>query len=94
MFVLCTFTIQNNSSSEINISSLVCFDAYCDSYACNYSLSAQLESSANQLDGTIAPGKKMNGSIGYEVPADWSELEIHFAPDFWAQKNIVFVATH
>ena len=94
VFVLCTFTIENNSSSEINISSLVCFDAYCDSYACNYSLSAQLESSANQLDGTIAPGKKMNGSIGYEVPADWSELEIHFAPDFWVQKNIVFVATH
>lgn len=30
----------------------------------------------------------------YEVPADWSELEIHFTPDLWAQENIVFVATH
>ena len=29
----------------------------------------------NQLDGTVAPGKKMNGVIGYEVPADWKELE-------------------
>lgn len=94
VFVLCTFTIENNSSSEINISSIVCFDAYCDSYACNYSLSAQLESTGNQLDGTVAAGKKMNGTIGYEVPADWSELEIHFTPDLWAQENIVFVATH
>lgn len=93
VFALCTFTIENNSSSEINISSLLCFDAYCDGYACNYSLSAQLESDGNQLDGTVAAGKKMKGTIGYEIAADWSELEIHFTPDFWAQKDIVFVAS-
>ncbi len=93
VFALCTFTIENNSSSEINISSLLCFDAYCDGYACNLSLTAQLESSDNQLDGTVAAGKKMKGTIGYEIAADWSELEIHFSPDFWAQKDIVFVAS-
>ena len=94
VFVLCTFTIENNSSSEINVSSLLCFDAYCDSFACNYSLSAQLESADNQLDGTVAAGKKMKGVIGYEVAADWSELEIHFTPDFWSHQNIVFIANH
>lgn len=93
VFALCTFTIENNSSSEINISSLLCFDAYCDGYACNLSLTAQLESDGNQLDGTVAAGKKMKGTIGYEIAADWSELEIHFTPDFWAQKDIVFVAS-
>lgn len=48
----------------------------------------------NQLDGTVAPGKKMNGVIGYEVPADWKELEINFTPDFWSNKDISFVAKH
>lgn len=94
VFALCTFTIENNFSSEINISSLLCFDAYCDGYACNLSFTAQLESDGNQLDGTVAAGKKMKGTIGYEIAADWSELEIHFSPDFWVQKDIVFVASH
>ena len=48
----------------------------------------------NQPDGTVAPGKKMNGVIGYEVPADWKELEIKFTPDFWSNKDISFVAKH
>ena len=94
VFVLCSFSIENNSASEINISSVLCFDAYCDSYACNYSLSAQLESNDNQLDGAIAAGKKMKGTIGFEVPSDWKELEIHFTPDFWAKQDIVFIANH
>lgn len=94
VFVLCSFSIENNSASEINISSVLCFDAYCDSYACNYSLGAQLESNDNQLDGTIAAGKKMKGTIGFEVPSDWKELEIHFTPDFWAKQDIVFIANH
>lgn len=94
VFVICSFTIENNSSSEINISSILCFDAYCDSYACNYSLTAQMESSDNQLDGAVAAGKKMKGSIGFEVPVDWQELEIHFTPDFWAQQDIIFIANH
>lgn len=94
VFVLCSFTIENNSASEINVSSLLCFDGYCDGYACNYSLSAQLESSDQQLDGAVAAGKKMKGSIGFEVPAGWQELEIRFTPDFWAQQDIIFVANH
>ena len=94
VFVLCSFSIENNSASEINISSVLCFDAYCDGYTCNYSLSAQMESNDNQLDGTVAAGKKMKGTIGFEVPSDWKELEIHFTPDFWAQQDIIFIANH
>ena len=94
VFVLCSFSIENNSASEINISSVLCFDAYCDGYACNYSLNAQLDSNDNQLDGAVAAGKKMKGTIGFEVPSDWKELEIHFTPDFWAQQDIIFIANH
>lgn len=95
VFVLCEFEIENNSQSEIAISSMMSFNAYCDDYALNYSLSAGLEKgNKNQLDGQVAAGKKMNGVIGYEVPKDWKEIEIRFTPNFWSGKEIVFVANH
>lgn len=95
VFVLCAFEIENNSENEIAVSSLMSFSAYCDSYATNFSLSALLEKgNKNQLDGQVAAGKKMSGVIGYEVPADWKELEISFTPDFWSGKEITFVAAH
>lgn len=95
VFVLCEFEIANNSDQEISVSSMMSFEAYCDDYTCTYSLSALMEKgNKNQLDGTVAPGKKFNGVIGYEVPADWQELEVHFTPDFWSGKDIVFVATN
>ncbi len=94
VFVLCEFEIQNNSKEEISVSSMLSFETYCDDYTCNYSLSALLEKgSSNQLDGTVAVGKKLKGVIGYEVPADWQELEIHYTPDVWSSKDIVFIAT-
>lgn len=46
-----------------------------------------------QLDGTVAPGKKMNGIVAYEMPADWSKLEIEYSPSFWG-KAMKFVAEH
>ena len=45
---------------------------------------------ANQLDGTIAAGKKMNGVIGYEVPADWKTIEIHFKDNVWSSNKFKF----
>ena len=95
IFVICEFEIENNSDYEIVVSSMLSFEAYCDDYACTYSLSAILEKeNKNQLDGTVAPGKKFNGVIGFEVPEDWKELEVHFTPDTWSSKDIVFIATN
>ena len=95
VFVLCEFEIENNSQNEIAVSSLMSFTAYCDDYSCNISLSATIENeNKSQLDGQVAAGKKMNGVIGYEVPADWEELEIRFTPNFWSGKEMTFVAVH
>ena len=82
VFVLANFEIANNSDEELTISSMMSFEAYADDYALNYS--------ATQLDGTIAPGKKMNGYIGYEVPADWATMEIHFVDNVWSNNKFVF----
>ena len=92
-FVVCEFEIANNSSKDITVSSLLCFDAYVDDYATSLSLSATISVDKPQLDGTIAAGKKMRGVVGYEVPSDWSEVEIRFTPDFWSGKDITFIAS-
>lgn len=93
-FVLVYFLFENNSDEEITISSIANFDAYFDGYSTSMSLTALLEdTSTNQLDGTIAPGKKLEGVIGYEAPIDYKELEIHFSPSFWSSDNIVFKYT-
>lgn len=95
VFILCEFEISNNSSADLTISSMLNFEAYCDDYVCNYSISALMQKGdKSQLDGTIAAGKKMKGVIGYEVPQDWKELEVHFTSDILSSKEVVFVATN
>lgn len=95
VFVLCEFEIENNSSKDIKVSSMLSFEAYQDSYATTISLTALLEKgNKNQLDGAVAPEKKFNGVVGYEIPKDWKELEIKFTPSFWSRKDIAFIANH
>lgn len=91
VFILAEFEIANNSDKELAISSLMCFDAYQDGYATNISLTALIENPGEQLDGSIAPGKKMKGAIGYEIPSDYKELEINVQLDIWSSTKIVFV---
>lgn len=93
-FVICEFTIENKSSTELNISSLACFEAYVDDYSTSLSITAESSVEKDSLDGTIAPGKKMRGIIGYEVPRNWKVLEIYFNPDFWStDQDFVFAVT-
>lgn len=93
VYLICEFEIANNSDEEVVISSVISFDAYCDDYACNMSLSAMLDcDDKDQLDATLAPGKKLNGIIGYEVSEDWGEIEIHYTPDALDDDYITFVA--
>lgn len=90
VFLICEFNIENNSSSDVAVSSLMCFETYIDDYAVNMDISATTSSNKNQLDGMVAAGKKMNGVIGYQAPSNWSEIEIRFTPDFWANQDIIF----
>lgn len=95
VFVLCEFEIINNSSKEINVSSMMSFEAYCDDTSINLSISA-LSNKGNmqQLDGSISAGKKMHGVVGYEVPSNWSELEIQYTINTFGNDTLIFVATN
>ncbi len=90
VFLMAEFEIVNNSDSELNVSSMLSFEAYADDYALNYSIGALMDNEDRQLDGTIAAGKKMKGYIGYEVPKDWSTVEIHFTDDVWSNNKFKF----
>lgn len=90
VFVLAEFEIVNNTDSELNISSLMSFEAYADDYSLSYSLSAAMLKDG-QLDGTIAAGKKMKGWIGWEVSEDYSDVEIHFTDNVWTNNKFVFL---
>lgn len=95
IFVLCEFEITNNSETELTVSSMLSFEAYCDDYSCEYSLSALMaKGDHTQLDGSIAAGKKMKGVIGYEIPSDWKQLEVQYTPDILDNDKIIFVATN
>lgn len=89
-FVICEFEIENNSAGDIVVSSLMSFEAYFDDYSSNLDVTAMALSGKDQLDGTVAAGKKIKGVIGYQASEDWSNMELHFTPDVWAGKDIVF----
>jgi hypothetical protein len=93
VFLICEFNIENYSTSDVAVSSLMCFEAYVDDYAVNMDLSATASANKTQLDGTVASGKKMSGVIGYQVPENWEEIEIRFTPDFWSGKDIIFTCS-
>lgn len=92
VFLLCEFSIDNQSDKDIAVSSIASFNSYVDDYSTNLSISATIATDKTQLDGAIAAGKKMTGVVGYEVPKDWKEIEIRFTPDFWSGNEIAFVA--
>lgn len=91
VFALAEFEIVNNSDRELSISSVLSFEAYADDYALNDSLEALLEKDGNQLDGTIAVGKRLKGWIGYEIPKDYKNLEIHFTDNVWSDNKFIFL---
>lgn len=88
-FVLLHMTIENVSDQEIVVSSMLSFNAYVDDNAINENLAAQIsKDGAKTMDGTIAAGKKLTGTLAYEVPKDWKKLEIHFKPDQFSDTTI------
>ena len=95
VYVLCEFEIVNNGNEDLTVSTMLNFEAYCDDYGCDLSIGALMErGSKEQLDGTAAAGKKIKGVVGYEIPADWKELEVHYSPGIFTSDKIVFVATN
>ena len=85
VFVGVQFTIENISSEEQSVSSLLLFDGYVDDIKCSYSLSAGM-AFGDSLDGSLAPGKKLVGYYALEVPEGWQKLELDVQSN-WLSSN-------
>lgn len=87
------FDIDNQSSKDIDISSIASFEAYCDDYSLNQDIGgyqAPEFDGLGQLDGDVAAGKKISGVICYQVPTGFSNFEISCRPDFWGSNKVTF----
>lgn len=91
VFVGVKFTIENTSSEDQTISSLLLFDAYYDGIKCDYSISANCAFNEGTLDGTLSPGKKMTGYFAVEVPDNWKELELQVKSSWLSDAKAAFV---
>ncbi len=93
VYVGVKFTVENISDEEQAVSSVLLFDAYSGDTKCDYSISALTDFGESSIDGSIAPGKKLEGWYGVEVPADWSEIELDVKSDLLSSGTARFVFT-
>lgn len=94
IFVLIEMQIENNSSREVAVNGVFSFDAICDDYSVDYSFTADMNTKSEIPTTELKPGKKIKGWKGFELPANWKELQVTFTPDvsFWGSgEKIEFV---
>ncbi len=91
VYTLLEFEITNKSNEDVAVSSMLSFDCYVDAYQTSISLSALMnKGDAEQLDGTVAAGKKMKGVVGYEIDEGWKTISISFQPDAFGSDKATF----
>lgn len=88
-FVEVVLLIENTSNDVLNVSSLLQFNAYVDGYSIEEDFLAHSSSDYSTMNGEIAPGKKLEGSLCYQVPCNWSELEIQVGILSYAKKDLI-----
>lgn len=94
VYEVCIFEIVNNSDEDVSISSLMCFEAYCDDTSIDQDIMGAQAPEAEKyktLDGDIAPGKKMKGAIVYQVPKKWNKIEINVQLDLLEDDEMKFI---
>ena len=94
VFVGIKFTIENISNEDQTISSLSHFEAYVDGVKCSESFKGAVAFNGEQLDGTIAPGKKLIGWYPMEVPENWSTIELDVQSSITSISSAKFVFSH
>lgn len=89
-FVGVKFTIENTSSEEQTISSMLLFEAYADDIKCDYSIGASMAFKEGTLDGSLSPGKKMVGYYAIEVPTGTKKLDLEVKSDWLSNSKAKF----
>lgn len=88
VFIGVNFTVENISDEEQSVSSPLLFDAYADDAKYDYSFNAACAFSDGELDGSIAPGKRLAGWYAVEMPENRSKLELNVSRPGLHQKQL------
>lgn len=86
VFIQPLFRLENNSDHDFAISSVLSFAVFIDGKSVGESYLSLQGLQVRKLDGTIAPGKSMEGALAVQAPEDWEMIEIHFRPTIQSDK--------
>ena len=86
VFYRMEFEFENISSSDTTLSTLLDWECYADSYAVDQSWLQN-----DQLDGTLASGKKMKGAVYFEIPQNAQSIELNYKTDLWSGGKVTFI---
>ena len=91
-FLVVDITIENLSATAISVSTLLQMSVK-DSSSQKYDvdLMASVASGGTTPDGELAPGEKLRGQVGFQVPANATGLVFVFDADVWGSGK-VFIA--
>lgn len=91
-FLVVDLTIENLSATAISVSTLLQMSVK-DSSSQKYDvdLMASVASGGTTPDGELAPGEKLRGQVGFQVPVNATGLVFVFDADVWGSGK-VFVA--
>lgn len=79
------FEFENTGDVDETVS-IYSFECYADGY------SAKLGPTGDDyLSATLSPGKKVRGTVCYEVPLDAEEVILEYETNYWTQNKIIFV---
>ena len=77
--VILNFEAENISKEDQFVSMFYC-KGYCDDISIEQKTLLVYPDDMNMLSGELASGKKLKGSIAYEVPKDWKKIEFKYEP--------------
>ncbi len=89
-FLAVDCTIENNSSKEQSISSMMMFKVVDkDGRACDLSITGVMAAKSGQLDGIVGAGRKMTGAYVVEVPKGTTGLQLEFDGSLLSSGQII-----
>lgn len=84
MYYKMDFEFENKSNSDQYVSSYD-FECYADGYVVE-----QTWIQDESLDATLSKGKKVKGSVCFEVPSDAKEITLEYETDYWTDSKAIF----
>ena len=85
-YIRLEFEFENTGSSDQSVSAFS-FDCFADGKACEQSYLGD-----DTLSASLSAGRKVKGSVIFEVPSNAQTVEVEYLSDYWTSNRIVFKA--